>query len=568
MIRSWITRVWVLLFTILLVLSLFLGWTNLNYNTQVRNTIIRENTNSAATWSSTVELQLNTLYEHVYDLLLTIYNNTELGKGTPMMRVETKTRCLDMMSDKLIASKKASCFFVRDSSSDLFLFSAKSGIPNQEASALKAFARGNSKELSTVLDSKKWHIAEVDGQPYFVKIVALGKYVVGTASRISYYDIQHSLPVLGEEVSCMLATEDTVYHCSGKNWESDLRFVDGEPVFPDERYAVCVPFAPANAKVILAVRSNTLLENTSNSSTALLMLSSMVCLGLIVYLLFFLNLQVLQPTGVLLKANQEIGSGNIHYRIDESARSTEFAELYASFNSMASQIQNLRIESYDHLLQDQENRLRMLRAQIKPHFYLNAITTINNMTYQNEPETVRAYIAGLAKYLRYMLNTQSEWTTIEDELAHIHNYLQMQQLRFPGSIQECLHCDPEVARVRIPLLTLFTLVENSFKHAMTLYEPLKIVISCEPFETEGFRGARIIEEDSGGGFPPEVLEMMAKETPPALTKEHLGLSNVCYTLNLTYHRSDLLHISNLESGGAHVEIWIPEEEGHDEAADL
>ena len=131
MIRSWITRVWVLLFTILLVLSLFLGWTNLNYNTQVRNTIIRENTNSAATWSSTVELQLNTLYEHVYDLLLTIYNNTELGKGTPMMRVETKTRCLDMMSDKLIASKKASCFFVRDSSSDLFLFSAKSGIPNQ-----------------------------------------------------------------------------------------------------------------------------------------------------------------------------------------------------------------------------------------------------------------------------------------------------------------------------------------------------------------------------------------------------------------------------------------------------
>ena len=47
-----------------------------------------------------------------------------------------------------------------------------------------------------------------------------------------------------------------------------------------------------------------------------------------------------------------------------------------------------------------------------------------------------------------------------------------------------------------------------------------------------------------------------------------AISNVCYTLNLTYHRSDLLHISNLESGGAHVEIWIPEEEGHDEAADL
>lgn len=568
MIRSWTSRVMVLLFTILLAVSLFLVWTNFNYNTQVRNTIIRENTNSAATWNSTVESQLNALYEHVYDLLLTIYNNTELGKGTPMMRVETKTRCLDMMSDKLIASKNASFFFVRDSSSDLFLFSAKSGIPNQEASALKTFARENAQALSSTLDNKKWLIAEVDDQPYFVKIVAFGKYIVGAASKVSYYDIQKQLSVLGEEVSCMLATEDHVYHCSGKNWEDDLRFDDGAPVFPDERYAVCVPFTPANAKVILAVRSSTLLESTSNSSTALLLLSSMVCLGLIIYLLFFLNIQVLKPTRVLLGANQEIGSGNIDYRIDQPARSTEFAELFASFNSMASQIQNLRIESYDHLLQNQENRLRMLRAQIKPHFYLNAITTINNMTYQNEPETIRAYITGLAKYLRYMLNTQSDWTTIEDELAHIHNYLQMQELRFPGSVQESLSCDSSVAKVRIPLLTLFTLVENSFKHAMTLYEPLKIEIRCEPFETEGFKGTRIIEEDSGNGFPPEVLEMMAKEKPPALTKEHLGLSNVLYTLNLTYHCSDLLRISNLEGGGAHVEIWIPEDKEHDETANL
>lgn len=568
MIRSWTTRVLVLLFAILLVVSLFLAWTNYNYNAQIHNTIVRENTNSAATWSSTLESQLDALYEHVYSLLLTIYNNTELGKGTPMMQVETKVRCLDMMSDKLLTSKKASCFFVSDSSSELFLFSSRNGIPNQEASALKAFARADAQALSSTLDNKKWLIVEIGSQPYFVKVVALGKYVVGTASKLSYYDIQDSLTVFGEEMSCMLVTEDGVYHCSGKDWENDLRFDTDIPVFSDSRYAVCVPFAPANARVILAVRSNTLMESTSNSSTILLLLSSIVCLGLIVYLFFFLNIQVLKPTRCLLEANQEIASGNIDYRIGQPAKSTEFEELFASFNSLATQIQNLRIASYDHLLQDQENQLRMLRSQIKPHFYLNTITTISNMTYQNEPETIRSYITSLAKYLRYMLNTQSRWTTVEDELAHIRNYLKMQELRFPGSVQGNLSCDSSVAKVRIPLLTLFTLVENSFKHAMTLYEPLKIMIRCEPLETESFKGMRIIEEDSGAGFPPEVLEMMANEAPPALTKDHLGLSNVCYTLNLTYHCSKLLRISNLEGGGAHVEIWIPEDKEHDETSDL
>lgn len=567
MTRSWISRAIVLLVAILLVLSLFLAWTNLNYNTQIRSTMMRQNTNTVTIWSNGVETQLNTLYEHIYDLLLTIYNNTQLGEGTPMMRVETQIRCLDMMQDKLIVSSNACCFFVRDTDSDLFLFSARSGIPNREAASLKAFARTDSLESVSTLNSKKWRLETIDGQPYFVKTVSLGKYVVGVASKLAYYDIANFFPVLGEAYSCMLASGETLHLCSGEDWREELSFRDGEPVFTDARAAVTVPLPVADASVILAVRTGTLMDNVSSTSTALLLLSSAVCLGLVVYLVVFLQTQVLRPTRVLLHANQEIGSGNISYRIDQPPLSREFEELFDSFNSMACQIHKLRIESYDHLLQDQENRLRMLRAQIKPHFYLNAITTITNMTYQKQPEQIRAYIASLAKYLRYMMNTQSEWTTVEDELSHIRNYLQMQELRFPGSIREELSCTPEAAGIRLPMLTLFTLVENSLKHAMTLYEPLHLTVRCETVQGEDFTGLRIIEEDSGDGFPQSVLDMMSSDDAPQLTKEHLGLNNVRYTLNLTYHRNDLLRLSNREGGGAHVEIWIPKEEYH-ETADL
>ena len=164
MVNSWIQRVVVLLLTILLVLSAFLIWTNFNYNAQLRETVIRENANTATVWSNSVESSLNNLYEHVYDLLLTIYNNTELGRGTPMMRIEVQQRVLDMMGDKLIASSRASCFFVQDGD-DLFLFTAKSGIPNREASALKAFARGVAEEDADPLNDKIWTVAVMDGKP-------------------------------------------------------------------------------------------------------------------------------------------------------------------------------------------------------------------------------------------------------------------------------------------------------------------------------------------------------------------------------------------------------------------
>ena len=64
-----------------------------------------------------------------------------------------------------------------------------------------------------------------------------------------------------------------------------------------------------------------------------------------------------------------------------------------------------------------------------------------------------------------------------------------------------------------------------------------------------------------------IEKFLEERDDPVFTKEHLGLSNARYTLNLVYHRSDLLRLSNREGGGARVEIWIPEETT-DEAADL
>ena len=243
------------------------------------------------------------------------------------------------------------------------------------------------------------------------------------------------------------------------------------------------------------------------------------------------------------------------------AKSREFRVLYDSFNEMAEQIVQLRIQAYDLKLQEEQNKLTMLRAQIRPHSFLNAITTISNMTYMNKPEEIRSYINSFAKFMRYMLNVSAAWTTVEEETQQITNYLKMQQNRFPESVNFTVDYPVELAKKRIPFLMLYTLVENSIKHAMTLYEPLEITIGCHRVEMENFRGICLIEEDNGMGFKQEVLDKLQDVNTNMLnTKEHLGLSNVRYTMHLVYGRDDLLRVSNREHGGAHVELWIPDEE--------
>ena len=254
--------------------------------------------------------------------------------------------------------------------------------------------------------------------------------------------------------------------------------------------------------------------------------------------------------------------------IAEKANSQEFADLFNSFNEMADSLKKMRIEAYDRQLREQRDELKMLRAQLRPHFYLNAITTVSNMTYQNRNEDIRKYLAALAKYMRYMLNIQNKWVRIAEEIEQVKSYLEMQKIKFPGSVDAYIGCADSVADTRVPYLLLFTAVENSFKHAMSLYEPLWLVVQCEHYQDGDFCGCRMIVEDNGKGFPQEVISMFSlpEEETPRSAKDHLGLTNISRTLQLIYHRNDLLRLSNAKTGGAHVEIWIPEE--NDEAADL
>ena len=567
--RSWRKRATALLLALLIMVALFLGWTSYNYTSEMRKTIEEENARSAALWASMTSARLNTTYEHIYELMIALYNNTQLRFDTPIMSARARIRIVDMMNDKLLVSEFTDAFFVFDTQNDYFLFSAKNGLSGQEVADIKTFARENALELSGSFGNGVWSIHRLETGTYFMRSVHLGKYAVGAMSSARHFSAEQMINIFGEDSSCLLDVGGTLYFFGGErdvSGETDAAALRAGRL--PGRSVAASPLPAVDGTLYIASRAGSLLG--SNSLLAVLLLvDSAVCLVLVIYLLFLLNRNVGRPTSKLMEANQRLAAGETDYRLDAAgAGSREFEALFESYNDMVSQIVSLRIEAYDMKLAEEQNKLTMLRAQLKPHTFLNAITTISNMTYSNAPEEIRAYIADFAKFVRYMMKTSSPWITVEEEIKNIRTYLNMQERRSPDSIHFTAACEPETASAQIPYLMLFTLVENSIKHAMTLYSPMELLIHCDRIEDRDFRGIRLTVEDNGDGFPPEVIEKFLEERDdPVFTKEHLGLSNVRYTLNLVYHRSDLLRLSNREGGGARVEIWIPEETT-DEAADL
>ena len=567
--RSWRNRATALLLALLVMVGLFFGWTSFNYSSQLRKTVDEENARSAALWASMTEERLGAVYEHIHELLVALYNNTELRADTPIMSARTRIRIVDTMNDKLLVSDNADAFFVFDTQNDFFLFSAKNSMPGSEVLKIKPYAHDNALELSNYLGNRSWIIRSIGGTTYFMKSVRLGKYVVGAFSGTERYFAERTVNIIGSDNSCLLDDGDTLFFFGG---EEDISASLEPDRLRNERprnvSVVSAPLPLLNGTVYITSHVGSAFDG--NSPTAvLLLIDAGVCLFLVVYLLVLLRRKVARPTTQLMEANRRLAAGETDYRLDaEAAGSREFGELFDSFNDMAEQIVTLRIEAYDMKLAEEENKLTMLRAQLKPHTFLNAITTISNMTYSNPPEEIRAYIADFARFVRYMLKTSSPWTTVEEEINNIRSYLNMQERRSPGSIRLTVECPPETAGARIPYLLLFTLMENSIKHAMTLYAPMELRIGSERVDGPDFSGVRLSVEDNGEGFPPEVIErFLEARDDPVFTKEHLGLSNVRYTLDLVYHRRDLLRLGNRESGGARVEIWIPEVPT-DEASDL
>jgi two-component system sensor histidine kinase YesM len=160
---------------------------------------------------------------------------------------------------------------------------------------------------------------------------------------------------------------------------------------------------------------------------------------------------------------------------------------------------------------------------------------------------------------RYAVGSQGDLVNLEQELAHVRNYLLIQQNRFAGRCEVRVHAEPVVLAARIPRFTLQPLVENAFEHGLQKKPGVwRLEVSCSSRR----RGALLVVRDNGVGMPRgRLLEVRAHlrdagDAPPG-ENASIGLRNVDTRLRLHFGARHGIRICSNDGAGTTVVAILP-----------
>lgn len=113
-----------------------------------------------------------------------------------------------------------------------------------------------------------------------------------------------------------------------------------------------------------------------------------------------------------------------------------------------------------------EARLRLLQAQVEPHFLFNTLANIRELVVGGSPQA-SVVLDSLITYLRAAVpRLHAASTTLADEFDLVRAYLEIMQMRMPDRLAFELTLPPDLASVPCPPMSVLTLVENAIRHGI------------------------------------------------------------------------------------------------------
>jgi sensor histidine kinase YesM len=185
-----------------------------------------------------------------------------------------------------------------------------------------------------------------------------------------------------------------------------------------------------------------------------------------------------------------------------------------------------------------ESQLRLLRAQIEPHFLFNTLGAVQQLAQHGAPRAAEL-TANLIDFLRSsMRDMRSEQVSLAAEFGLVESYLKVMQVRLGERLRFTLALPRALEEVRLPSMILLTLVENAIKHGI---EPAlrggEVTVSAEAIEGT----VRVRVQDGGVG-------MSAIAASDTQADGGAGLDNVRHRLRLAYGDAACLRLRDGDPG--------------------
>ena len=209
-----------------------------------------------------------------------------------------------------------------------------------------------------------------------------------------------------------------------------------------------------------------------------------------------------------------------------------------------------------------EVEMKALRAQMNPHFLFNCLNSINRYIVINDTVKASGYLTKFSKLIRLILdNSANDTTSLENEIAMLKLYLEMESMRFEGKFTYHIETDRTLAidTIIIPSMIIQPYIENAIWHGLlNKGDNGHLEIN---FISKGTEELEVIIEDDGVG------RVKAKEL-----KSKNALKNKSYGMKITNDRIKVLnqlydaaakvviedlYEKNGEAGGTRVILHIP-----------
>lgn len=187
-------------------------------------------------------------------------------------------------------------------------------------------------------------------------------------------------------------------------------------------------------------------------------------------------------------------------------------------------------------------RLRLLQAQVEPHFLFNTLANVRELVDSGSTQA-SAVLGSLIAYLRAAVPRLHEpATTVGQELELVRAYLEVMHMRMPDRLQFVLHADETALAFFCPPMTLLTLVENAVRHGIDSSE-VGGRIEVRVTERDGRCRAQVI--DTGVGL---------RRSGDGLGT---GLSTLRERLQLTFGNDAELRLTAVVPHGVCAEVEFP-----------
>ena len=214
---------------------------------------------------------------------------------------------------------------------------------------------------------------------------------------------------------------------------------------------------------------------------------------------------------------------------------------------MAIANKRLSVEINESAVQRQltEARLRLLQAQIEPHFLFNTLASAQQLSQKGAPDAAKL-IGHLVRFLRMSIpSMRDDSSALKREFEQVAAYLSIMQTRMGDRLAFSVSAEPAIDDISLPPSLVMTLVENAIKHGI---EPAAAGGRVDVRAVECGDHVAISVSDTGVGFTSTVSSEIGGG---------LGLSNIAQRLEAIYGIAAHVKLSQNHPHGCIATLTIP-----------